>query len=182
MPAPAPRSNLIRRVADAEHGVQLRIVERLRDNAFGGEDVQRSAVDRIQGAQEGGEGEADEHGHTDREDHHAGTGAEHDAQHGGDARHDDEQAPDPAERKAADREHLQVIPHEAKLIKLCDRIDNLGEMGNAPLDFLDTYAAESELLLTEALNGTDAGLESELAASIAQVRAWAAAKRTGASA
>lgn len=82
-----------------------------------------------------------------------------------------------AERKRMDRDHLLVIPREAKLIKLCDRIDNLGEMRNAPLDFLDTYAGESELLLTEALAGTHAELETELAAAIAQVRRWADAKR-----
>ncbi len=82
-----------------------------------------------------------------------------------------------AQRKQMDREHLKVIPFEAKLVKLCDRIDNLGEMEGAPIDFLDLYSAESELLLTEALAGVHAQLETELAAAIVQVRAWAATQR-----
>ena len=66
-----------------------------------------------------------------------------------------------AERKEMDREHLRKAPWEVKLIKLVDRIDNLGEMGDAPWDFKLKYAQESILLL-DAIGDADAELAAEL--------------------
>jgi (p)ppGpp synthase/HD superfamily hydrolase len=76
-----------------------------------------------------------------------------------------------AERKRLDRERLRATPPAARVIKLCDRLDNLGEMARAPRDFLRTYLAESQALLDEALAGTDAALEAELREVIARGRA-----------
>lgn len=51
-----------------------------------------------------------------------------------------------AERKAMDRRHLSEVPDEVKLIKAIDRMDNLMEMREAPVDFKRLYAEESLLL------------------------------------
>ena len=69
-----------------------------------------------------------------------------------------------AERKKIDREHLAQQSDEVKLIKLCDRIDNLRESieANAPQDFMKKYRAESLLLLEEALSGVNDVLEAEV--------------------
>lgn len=82
-----------------------------------------------------------------------------------------------ADRKQMDRKHLAVCPKNVKLIKLFDRIDNLHEFTNDALlgiepdiDFLLLYADESEMLLHEALRGTDLELEEELAAAINKLR------------
>jgi len=69
-----------------------------------------------------------------------------------------------AERKAMDREHLARISDEAKVIKMIDRIDNLGELGSAPRPFRALYAMESERL-AEAIGDADAVLREELAAA-----------------
>ena len=68
------------------------------------------------------------------------------------------------ERKRIDREHLARQSNEVKLIKLCDRIDNLRDLedSGAPQDFIRKYRAESLLLLDEALSGVDDGLEAEV--------------------
>ena len=66
-----------------------------------------------------------------------------------------------AERKRIDREHLKHVSHYAKIIKLCDRIDNLYDVVGAPSDFQLLYAQESRLLL-ESLRGTHEALEGEL--------------------
>ena len=65
------------------------------------------------------------------------------------------------ERKALDRDHLARASWEAKIIKLLDRIDNLGELKNAPDEFASTYVAES-LLLAEAVGDADLALKREL--------------------
>jgi (p)ppGpp synthase/HD superfamily hydrolase len=72
------------------------------------------------------------------------------------------------ERKRVQREKLKNASYEAKLIKLIDRIDNLGEI---PLSdgFAVVYARESLLLLEEALVGTDENLEKELRDIIALI-------------
>ncbi len=72
-----------------------------------------------------------------------------------------------AERKRIDREHLKEVSYAAKLIKLCDRIDNLYDVGNGPADFRKLYAKESRLLL-ECLN-VHFALETELLAAIEEV-------------
>jgi guanosine-3',5'-bis(diphosphate) 3'-pyrophosphohydrolase len=66
---------------------------------------------------------------------------------------------DRAERKQLDLDRIKGVSREAKLIKLCDRIDNLRDI---PLteDFAPKYAAESKELL-EVLRGTHQGLEAE---------------------
>ncbi len=66
-----------------------------------------------------------------------------------------------AERKALDRKRLSCISRPAKVIKLADRIDNLSDMRDAPIDFLRIYTEESKLLL-ETLKGTYEPFENEL--------------------
>lgn len=59
-----------------------------------------------------------------------------------------------AERKADERERLSCrvgeqrnsLLHYTRIIKMCDRIDNLNTMGGAPNDFRKMFVAESELL------------------------------------
>jgi len=67
-------------------------------------------------------------------------------------------------RKRLDHERLSKVSEEAKLIKLCDRIDNMQETyeANAPHDFLKKYRKESLDLLENALKGTDKVLELKL--------------------
>lgn len=50
-------------------------------------------------------------------------------------------------RKLADNQYLSKQPFQVKFIKLCDRIDNLGEMSNGPSNFIKKYLDESEHLL-----------------------------------
>jgi (p)ppGpp synthase/HD superfamily hydrolase len=65
-------------------------------------------------------------------------------------------------RKQMDRDHLANVSWEARVIKLCDRIDNLSDMKKCPdQSFIDLYTNESRLLL-EVLRGTDEVLEAEL--------------------
>jgi (p)ppGpp synthase/HD superfamily hydrolase len=66
-----------------------------------------------------------------------------------------------AKRKAHQRAKIQASSYEARLIKLIDRIDNLGEIPPSG-DFAVVYAKESLLLLNEALVNTDEELENEL--------------------
>jgi (p)ppGpp synthase/HD superfamily hydrolase len=70
-----------------------------------------------------------------------------------------------AARKARDRDRLRTASRWARTIKLIDRIDNLGEIGAAPLKFRALYAEESDAL-REALSGTHCGLEQELRIAI----------------
>jgi hypothetical protein len=76
------------------------------------------------------------------------------------------------ERKQRYRQHLRKAPREAKMIKLLDRISNLNDMKGADPKFQRLYARESELLLDEALEGTDDKLEQELKDAIGQVQRW----------
>jgi (p)ppGpp synthase/HD superfamily hydrolase len=62
-------------------------------------------------------------------------------------------------RKNLYHDSLKVASREARLLKLLDRIDNLGEMG--PDDFMVVYTKESRHLL-EAIGWTDDALASEL--------------------
>jgi (p)ppGpp synthase/HD superfamily hydrolase len=51
-------------------------------------------------------------------------------------------------RKQMDREHLATVSDETKIIKLCDRIDNLTDINECPdIDFAYKYCQESKLLL-----------------------------------
>lgn len=68
-----------------------------------------------------------------------------------------------AERKRLDREHLARAPWAAKVIKMLDRLDNLGEMKGAPADFKRLYSKES-LLLAEAVGDAYPALKKELTA------------------
>lgn len=74
-----------------------------------------------------------------------------------------------AQRKALDRNRLEKSSLTARRIKLLDRIDNLREMDEAPLDFLGVYVNESQLLLDESLRGADDELERTLRAEIARL-------------
>jgi hypothetical protein len=76
------------------------------------------------------------------------------------------------QRKMKYREKLRKAPREAKMIKLLDRISNLNDMKGADPKFQRLYAKESELLLSEALEGTDEKLEEELRKAIGQVQRW----------
>lgn len=51
------------------------------------------------------------------------------------------------ERKKMDRDRLADVSHEAKIIKLLDRLDNLREMMGADDQFKQKYAEESRLLM-----------------------------------
>jgi len=81
------------------------------------------------------------------------------------------------ERKRMDREHLAKCARRVKRIKLVDRIDNLEESildltlhNDRNYTFNEQYAAESELLLNEALRGADPELELELERCIQTLR------------
>jgi len=52
-----------------------------------------------------------------------------------------------AARKKMDHERLAMVSNEAKLIKLCDRLDNLKDMAGAPDDFVFLYLTETRDLL-----------------------------------
>lgn len=65
------------------------------------------------------------------------------------------------ERKAVDVAHLKEVSWEAKIIKLCDRIDNLNDMIGADDDFLALYQQESMVLAT-AIGDANFDLEKEL--------------------
>lgn len=67
-----------------------------------------------------------------------------------------------AARKALDRERIKSISSEAKLIKLCDRVDNLRDMKGFSEGFKRLYKEESRLLLDECLRGINKDLEYEL--------------------
>lgn len=69
------------------------------------------------------------------------------------------------ERKRLDRERLAACSREVKVIKLCDRIDNVVESMSAPRAFAELYLAESHKMAA-ALAGTHAGLEAELAVAL----------------
>ena len=77
------------------------------------------------------------------------------------------------ERKKRENARLAGAPHEAKVIKLLDRLSNLGDLRAAKPRFQRVYADESDALLKDALAGTDAGLEDEVAEAIARLRQWA---------
>jgi (p)ppGpp synthase/HD superfamily hydrolase len=47
------------------------------------------------------------------------------------------------ERKEMDRNRLALSPIEVKIIKSCDRADNLDDMRGAPFDFQKLYLGES---------------------------------------
>lgn len=66
-----------------------------------------------------------------------------------------------AKRKEIDRFHLAAQSKKVKILKLCDRIDNLKDMGGAPEDFKKMYSEESFLLL-DAIGGVDKELEEEV--------------------
>jgi len=66
-----------------------------------------------------------------------------------------------AERNADYFERLEHAPYEIRLIKLIDRLDNLGEVQNMPLDFVERYCQESLHLLT-AISNTSSILERQI--------------------
>jgi len=66
-----------------------------------------------------------------------------------------------AERKKIDREWLSKQSPEVKRIKMLDRIDNLRDMDDAPLDFKRLYGQES-IELAEAIGDADLMLKKEL--------------------
>lgn len=69
-----------------------------------------------------------------------------------------------AEKKRRDRARLAAQPVAVKRIKLCDRLDNVRDLGAAPTDFVRLYVGETRALLREALSGADPELEATLLA------------------
>ena len=69
-----------------------------------------------------------------------------------------------AEKKRRDRARLASQPVGVKRIKLCDRLDNVRDLGAAPADFTRLYVGESRILVREALAGADPELEATLLA------------------
>lgn len=65
-----------------------------------------------------------------------------------------------ADRKAIDRQHLSSASFGARIIKLCDRLDNLSELPDAS-EFSSKYAKES-LLLLDVIGNTDQELEDKI--------------------
>jgi len=68
------------------------------------------------------------------------------------------------ERKRMDREHLAGVSREAKIIKMFDRMDNLGDLASAPRVFRAVYAMESRMLM-EAIGDADTALREEVLAA-----------------
>jgi len=77
-----------------------------------------------------------------------------------------------AERKRIDREHLAKTPHEAKIIKILDLLDNLSEMEDAPAGFKRLYGEES-LLLAQAIGDAEPEIKSKIVAAAAALIASA---------
>lgn len=74
-------------------------------------------------------------------------------------------------RKQMDRDHLKAASWGARVIKCKDRTCNLGDLSGCPdRDYVLMYADESQMLLDEALRGTDETLEFELQGVIEMVR------------
>jgi (p)ppGpp synthase/HD superfamily hydrolase len=65
------------------------------------------------------------------------------------------------DRKALDRAHLTKACWGAKIIKMIDRLDNLGDMDGCEAQFANLYAQES-LLLAETVGDADPALKAEL--------------------
>jgi (p)ppGpp synthase/HD superfamily hydrolase len=72
-------------------------------------------------------------------------------------------------KKQLDRDHLEKVSWEAKLIKLVDRLDNVTDMKGMDKDFCVLYAQESQQLL-DVLRGTHKGLEEKLESAIRELR------------
>jgi (p)ppGpp synthase/HD superfamily hydrolase len=72
-------------------------------------------------------------------------------------------------KKQLDRDHLEKVSWEAKLIKLVDRLDNVTDMKGMDKDFCVLYAQESQQLL-DVLRGTHAELETKLESAIRDLR------------
>lgn len=69
-------------------------------------------------------------------------------------------------RKQLDREHYAVASREAKVLKLIDRLDNVGELAPyAPLDFIKLYRDETHELVKVLLDA-DEGLAIEVLKTI----------------
>ena len=69
-----------------------------------------------------------------------------------------------AVRRKMDHDYLATVSREAKIIKLCDRLDNLADLPTDPLvppDFRKLYLKETKDLL-EVLRGAESGLEQML--------------------
>lgn len=70
-----------------------------------------------------------------------------------------------AEKRAKDWEHLAQISDRAKRIKLCDRLDNISDMGHAPKRLILKYIPESKHLCGMC-GYVDEGLARELTEAI----------------
>jgi len=65
----------------------------------------------------------------------------------------------------ADREHMKTICPEAKIIKLCDRLDNLKDIELAAVEFSEWYLRDSEEML-EDIGGASEALSKMLSERI----------------
>ena len=61
-----------------------------------------------------------------------------------------------ADRKLADRDHLAKAPPQIRSIKICDRLDNFFDLGNAEPGFVRLYANETIALLDAIEKGCSA--------------------------
>lgn len=72
------------------------------------------------------------------------------------------------ERKRMDVEYLAKASHEAKIIKMIDRIDNLQEMD--PKDAFGVLYSQESLELVNAIGDADPALRAELMLTIGEMR------------
>jgi guanosine-3',5'-bis(diphosphate) 3'-pyrophosphohydrolase len=72
-------------------------------------------------------------------------------------------------RKEMDREHLRGLDRPAQIGKLLDRIDNVRETWRAPMDFVELYCHESQLLAAT-IGSADLELRDELLAAIEETK------------
>lgn len=73
-------------------------------------------------------------------------------------------------RRIADLERIATAPLDVRIIKLCDRTDNVRDSLRAEIGFRRSYIVKAQTFL-DRIRGTDSLLEEELAAAIDELRA-----------
>lgn len=76
-----------------------------------------------------------------------------------------------AERKRMDREYLRTCTRPVKIIKLCDRIDNLRDTIMCPDEAFRKMYAEESALLADAVGDASSNLKAELLTCVEELRA-----------
>ncbi len=72
-------------------------------------------------------------------------------------------------RRKSDLDRIVAATRPVKLVKFCDRIDNVRDSDRASVGFRQSYIVKAQGFL-DALRGTDEELEGELTAAIAHLR------------